>query len=122
MDPTDRIILEGMRFFGYHGVLPEERARGQEFVVDVDLLADLRPAGRTDDLAATVDYRRVYDLVREVMEGPPRRLLEAVAEEVAARLLGLGAVTAVRVRVRKPSVPLPGPVDYAAVEIVRRRA
>jgi dihydroneopterin aldolase/2-amino-4-hydroxy-6-hydroxymethyldihydropteridine diphosphokinase len=110
-----------MRFFGYHGVLPEERDRGQEFVVDVDLQADLGPAGRTDDLAATVDYRRVYELVREVVEGPPRRLLEAVAEAVAARLLDLEPVEAVRVRVRKPSVPLPGPVDSAAVEIVRRR-
>ncbi len=121
MDAGDHIVLAGMRFFGYHGVLPEERSRGQEFVVDVDLQVDLRPAGEADDLAATVDYRRVYDVVREVVEGPPRQLLEALAEAVAARLLGLAPVQAVRVRVRKPSVPLPGPLDHAAVEIVRHR-
>ncbi|MDP3766599.1 MAG: dihydroneopterin aldolase, partial [Dehalococcoidia bacterium] len=45
---ADRIVLAGMRFFGYHGALPEERTRGQEFVVDVEVEADLREAGKSD--------------------------------------------------------------------------
>ncbi|MDQ7843493.1 MAG: dihydroneopterin aldolase [Armatimonadota bacterium] len=118
---TDRITLAGMRFFAYHGVLPEERRRGQEFLVDVEMAVDLRAAGRSDDPAQTVDYRRAYEAAKAVLEGPPRQLLETLAEEIAERLLALDRVEAVTVRLRKPSVRLAGPVAFSAVEITRRR-
>lgn len=117
----DTIVLKGLRFYAYHGVLPEERERGQEFVVDVILDSDLHGAGQTDDLAQTVDYRDVYDRTRGVMEGPPRRLLEALAESIAQRLLELDRVTGVTVSVRKPRVRLPSPLDYSEVTIHRAR-
>lgn len=115
----DRILLTGMAFWGRHGVLPEEREQGQPFLVDVELGADLAAAGRADDLALTVDYRRVYAVVREVVEGPPLRLLEAVADETARRLLELSGVRTVTVRVRKPQARLDGPLEAAAVEVRR---
>lgn len=118
---ADRLALTGMRLFGYHGVLPEERARGQEFVVDVELEGDLRPAGRTDDLRRAIDYRKAYEVVKGVVEGEPRQLIEALAEEIARRLLALDRVTAVTVRVRKPGVKLGGPLAHAGVEIRRAR-
>lgn len=118
---TDRIVLAGLRFFGYHGALPEERARGQEFVVDVEVEADLAAAGRSDALEDTVDYREVYEAARAVTTGTPRQLLEAVAEEIAGRVLALARVDAVTVRVRKPRAPLPGPLDSSAVEVRRSR-
>lgn len=118
---SDRIALSGMRFFGYHGALAEERERGQEFVVDIDMLTDLRPAGLSDRLDDTVDYREAYAAARAVVEGPAKQLLEAVAEEIASRILALDRVEAVTVRLRKPAVKLPGPVDHSAVEITRRR-
>ena len=118
---ADRIVLAGMRFFGYHGALAEERERGQEFVVDVEVESDLRPAGASDDLDDTVDYRKVYAAVKTVIEGPPKQLLEAVAEEIARRVLAIDRVEGVTVRLRKPSVKLPGPLAYSAVEIARRR-
>lgn len=117
----DRIVLAGMRFFGYHGVLPEERARGQEFIVDVEVEADLGTAGRSDALGDTVDYRDVYEAARAVTMGPPKQLLEAVAEEIAGRVVGLPRVAAATVRVRKPHAPLPGPLAYSAVEVRRSR-
>jgi len=117
---ADRIVLAGMRFFGYHGALPEERTPGQEFVVDVEVEADLREAGKSDDLGDTVDYRKVYAAAKSVVEGPPRQLLEAVAEEIATRVLALPRVEAVVIRLRKPSVRLPGPVAHSAVEIRRQ--
>ncbi len=83
----DRISLLGMAFFGYHGCLAEERANGQRFLVDAVLYLDLAEAGRTDDLSKTVDYGAVFDEVRAVVEGAPCRLLEAVAERVAQKLL-----------------------------------
>ena len=54
--PSDIISLVGITLYGYHGARPEERTLGQRFVVDVDLEADLRNAGATDDLDATVSY------------------------------------------------------------------
>lgn len=118
---ADRILLAGMKFFGYHGALPDERSRGQEFVVDVEVETGLAAAGESDDLDDTVDYRRVYAAAKEIVEGPPRRLLEAVAEEIARTVLGFARVVAVTVRLRKPAVKLGGPVAYAQVEVSRRR-
>jgi dihydroneopterin aldolase len=118
---TDRLLLSGMRFFAYHGVLPEERAQGQEFLVDVELEADLQKSARRDTLEVTVDYRRAYEIVKSVMEGEPRNLIETLAETIAAKVLTLDRVTAVTVRVRKPQVTLPGPLDYSGVEIRREK-
>jgi dihydroneopterin aldolase len=120
---TDRIVLTGMRFQGRHGVEEEERARPQPFDVDVEIDHDLRAAGRADDLGLTVDYRDVFEICRSVVEGPSRRLIEALAEAIAERVLErstVAGVTEVVVRVRKPQAPLPGPLDHAAVEITRR--
>lgn len=117
----DRILLTGMTFYGYHGVLPWEREAGQHFVVDVKVESDLRVAGQHDDLEATVDYREIYVAVRREVEGPPHALLEALAEAIAHRLLALARVEGVTVRVRKPNVALDGPLESAGVEITRRR-
>ena len=120
---TDRIALVNMRFEGRHGVDEDERARPQPFEVDVELYLDLRPAGLADDLARTVDYRDVFSICRDVVEGPSIQLLEAIAESIATRVLAdfrAAAVSEVVVRVRKPNVPLPGDLDSASVEIRRR--
>lgn len=119
----DRILLEGMIFFGYHGTRPEEQSLGQRFVVDVALHLDLRTAGMHDDLAATVDYSTVYRRARTIVEGPPLRLTEAVAERIATAVLDdHPMVRAVEVRVRKPNVRLDDTVlEGSVVEIMRRR-
>lgn len=119
----DRILLQGMVFFGFHGTLPAENELGQRFVVDVELWCDLRAAGTSDDLSQTVDYSQVYQLARDVAEGPPVKLTETVAERIAAGVLEQHEqVEAVRVRVQKPNVRLGDTVlAGSAVEIVRRR-
>lgn len=116
----DRLLLEGMVFFGRHGRLPAERELGQRFAVDVELEADLGLAGRSDRLEDTVDYVRAYETVREVVEGEPCQLLEAVAERVAGRLLSLKGVQRARVRVRKRP-PVPGEFTSFGVEVTRSR-
>ncbi len=122
---TDRIALMNMRFEGRHGVLPVEQVEPQSFEVDAELFLDLRPAGSTDDIARTADYRQVFDICREIVEGPSFRLIESVAEAIAVRLLATFAsfgVDEVVVRVRKPAVLLPGLLDGASVEIRRSQA
>lgn len=119
-DDTDAVFLEGMQFYAYHGVNAEEQSLGQRFVVDVVLQADLRVAGATDDLTRTVNYSAVYKAVRKIVEGPPRQLIEAVAEEIASELLARFLATRVEVTIRKPEVPLKGAMLAAAgVRIVR---
>ncbi|MDR7417707.1 MAG: dihydroneopterin aldolase [Armatimonadota bacterium] len=118
---ADRITLSGMKFFGRHGLLPSERSRGQRFLVDVEVETDLGEAGRTDALSKTLDYRKIYAATREVAEGPPFSLIEAVAEAIASRVLVLPRVHAVTVRVRKPEVVLGGPLEAAMVEVRRTR-
>jgi dihydroneopterin aldolase len=121
---TDRIVLQGMLFEGRHGVLAEEKVVPQPFEVDVELYLDLRPAGEADDLSRTVDYREAFEIARSVVEGPTRELIETLAESIAAHLLdafGAAGVDEVVVRVQKPAVPLPAPLEAAAVEIRRAR-
>lgn len=119
----DTIFLERMQFYGYHGVNPEERSLGQRFVVDVELSTSLQTAGRSDDLKDTINYSAVYKRVRAIVEGPPRSLIEAVAEEIAVTLLNEYPATRVTVAVRKPEVALRGAMlDAAGVRIVRSAA
>jgi dihydroneopterin aldolase len=117
----DRVLLRGLEFYGYHGVIPEENRLGQRFVVDLDLHRDLSEAGRTDDIARTVDYGAVLADVRAIVEGPHCKLIEAVAERIAQRVLAGYDVSRVRVRIRKPDVPIAATLEYLGVEIDRTR-
>ena len=119
----DKIKLTGLNFYGYHGCLPEERQMGQEFSVDVAMYLDLYEAGLTDKLAATVNYAEVYNLVKKVVEGEPRQLIEAVGEEIARNILqDFSLVAKVRVTVHKPHAPLPGVFTDASISVVRTRS
>ncbi len=121
---ADRIILTGLQFYGFHGVNPEERSLGQQFVVDLEAELDLRVPSETDRLDNTVSYTHLYRAVKAVMEGDPRNLLEAAAGAIANRILGQHPqIDAVRVRVHKPRPPIKGSViEAAAVEIYRSRS
>jgi dihydroneopterin aldolase/2-amino-4-hydroxy-6-hydroxymethyldihydropteridine diphosphokinase len=117
----DRIVLTGVRAVGYHGVLPEERRDGQEFVVDVVVETDLRPAGESDDLADTVSYAQVAnDVVRRVT-GDPYSLIEALAGRIAADVLARDRVEAVEVVVHKPQAPVGHEFGDVAVSVRRER-
>lgn len=118
----DKIIMKGLRFFGHHGVLPQERELGQFFEVDVEISLDLEAAGEKDDLNSTVSYADVFGLVGEVVTGQPCSLIEAVAQRVAVQVLErFGLVEVVRVTVKKPSAPIEGAFEYMAAEITRSR-
>ena len=120
--PSDRIIIEGMQFYGYHGGSPEERSLGQTFQVDIEAELDLSIAGKSDNLDDTVSYTHLYRVAKQVMEGEPKRLLEALAEEIASCSLGSSPLQAVRVKVKKPRPPIKGAVlSGAAVDIYRTK-
>lgn len=119
---SDRIVLANMQFEGRHGYYEWELQTAQPFEIDVELVMNLQPAGIDDDLTKTVDYGRVYEIARQVVEATSFRLLEAIAEAISHEVLIAFDVQEVGVRVRKPKVKLGGPLDHASVEIWRRRS
>ena len=119
---VDKIELNGMEFFGYHGCMKEERAIGQRFYVDVAMYLDLAPAGHSDDLAQTVNYADVFAEVRAIVEGEPFTLLEAVAERIAEVLFEKHKlIERLRITIHKPYAPLPGKFTDASATIRRAR-
>lgn len=116
---ADRITLTGLRVFGRHGVLDHERADGQEFVVDLDLVVDIAEAAERDDLAATVDYSAIAQVVADIVGGEPRDLIETVATEIADVIVDGFDVDEVTVVLHKPEAPIPHPFADVSVTVTR---
>jgi 7,8-dihydroneopterin aldolase/epimerase/oxygenase len=116
----DRIELRGMSFQGRHGVRDAERENHQEFKVDIKVDVELGDASRSDHLADTVDYTQLRKAAREVIEGPPRKLLESLAGEIADRIIAMPRVESVSVRVTKRPASMQ-PIEGASVRIYRTR-
>lgn len=117
----DRILLNGLVFYGRHGCHEAERELGQKFIVDIEMSCDLSLAGETDEVKDTIDYVAMYDAARDIMEGQPARLLESLAQRIADCALQDERVESAWVRIRKPHIALPGTLDYVGVEVTRGR-
>ena len=117
---TDVVTLKAMRFHARIGVLPHEAEIAQSIEVDASLWVRRGAARMT--AKDIVDYRRVYELVAEVVTNGHTHFLEEVGERIADRALQLPLVEKVRIAVRKPNVALPGPLAYAEVALERERA
>ena len=117
---TDVVTLKGMRFHARIGVLPHEAEIAQSIEVDASLW--VRRSGTRLTSKDIVDYRRVYEIVAEVVTGGHTNFLEEVGERIAEHALQLPLVERVRIAVRKPNVVLPGPLAYAEVALERARA
>ncbi len=116
---TDDVLrLRNMRFYGYHGLFPEEEALGQLFEVDVELIRDFSAAATADDPAQTVDYAAIYEVVEKAM-AQRCKLVEALAERIAERVGQACRPVEVLIRVRKPHPPVQAHFDGVEVEIRR---
>ena len=111
-----------MEFYGYHGVFQEETKLGQRFIIDLEVETDLQQAGTTDNLEYSINYGQLYFDVKEIVEGEPLKLIEAVAEAIAKKMLNsYNRIQSVMVRVIKPDPPIPGHYQSVSVEILRKR-
>ncbi|XEC94954.1 dihydroneopterin aldolase [Paenibacillus tarimensis] len=118
----DRMQLKGMEFFGYHGVFEEENKLGQKFGVDLELDLDLSGAAATDDLRRTVNYAELHAIVKRLVEGPPCKLIEALAGRIASQVLDTYTIiNEITVRVIKPNPPFDIHFDGVVVELRRKR-
>ncbi|MDR3543182.1 MAG: dihydroneopterin aldolase [Desulfosporosinus sp.] len=120
MSGHDVIHLRGLEFYAYHGVLPEEQALGQRFIIDMDIFYDLRQAGTSDQVEDTIHYGEVYQVIKACVTEDRHQLLEHLAEEIALSVMQLFSCASVRVEVHKPQAPIPGIFRDVSVEIWRK--
>ena len=116
----DKLILRELHFVARHGVLPIETENSQHFSATLELELPLGPAGTADRLDQTIDYCAVQAVVREIIEGSHKRLIETLAESVASRLLtAFPLLPAVTVEITKPRPPVD--FEFAGVSARIRR-
>jgi 7,8-dihydroneopterin aldolase/epimerase/oxygenase len=119
-DILDKIILNNMKFYAYHGVLPFENTTGQYFYIDAELFVDISKAGLSDELEDTVDYSVVYGIIKDITENNKFRLIEKLADSISREILSRYInISEIVVRVRKPDAPIEGEFDWVGVEIKR---
>ncbi|HJL99961.1 MAG: dihydroneopterin aldolase [Acidimicrobiales bacterium] len=116
---SDCIQLRGLRVVCIVGVLPEERERPQPIELDIDIYTDLSAAGKSDDLADTVDYGAVAETATEICLSSQAQLLEHLAQRIADQLLLLTPVSAVDITIKKIRPPIPMDINFTAVQVVR---
>ncbi|WP_245291389.1 dihydroneopterin aldolase [Methylobacterium aquaticum] len=122
VSPLDRILIHRLAVFAHHGLLPEEAVLGQRFYLTLEARLDLREAGRSDDIAATVSYADLAGLAHRIATERRFRLIEALAETIAQEALAtFPALQALTVRIDKPGAPVPLVLDGLTVEITRTR-
>ncbi|MEQ8712752.1 MAG: dihydroneopterin aldolase [Cyclobacteriaceae bacterium] len=115
------IHLKGLEFYAYHGFFEEEQKLGNRFTIDLEINVDFAEAGKTDELAQTVDYGQVYEVVSSVMKSPAK-LLETIATDINGDLLkAFPAIKTARVMVSKHNPPIGGLCEMAIVSLTSER-
>ena len=111
------ITLKGLRFRAFHGVLPQERLTGGDFLVTVKVGYPLATAMASDDVADTLNYAALYDLVTQEM-AKPSKLLEHVAGRIAKAIeKAFPQVSSIDLKVTKLNPPMGADCEGAEVEI-----
>lgn len=118
----DSLILKGLSFHALHGYYERERIEGNDFEVDLVFYADLSKAARNDDLSETVDYQKAEQLVKDIMEGPSRKLIETLTHKIGEQLFGtFQNLHKLEVSVRKLHPPLETETEYSEVRMTWQR-
>ncbi|HEY0652856.1 MAG TPA: dihydroneopterin aldolase [Chryseosolibacter sp.] len=118
---TGRVALEGLEFHAFHGVYPHERNSGNWFEVDIAVETDFTEAAQNDELAGTVNYETLFQIVKTEME-EPSKLLETVAEKIVRDVLEqLPAVQSVELKISKINPPIGGKCRKASITISKRK-
>ena len=117
----DKIGLTGMTFYGRHGATQEEKASPQEFIVDIEILKDLQKSGNTDHLDDTIDYSKVYMVIKSIVEETSFNLIEGISDAIATKILDTFHVNKVIIKLTKSNAPMGGSHQNAWVEITREK-
>lgn len=116
----DQILMKGLQFYGYHGVMEAEKVLGQKFTVHIVLDCDLKEAGINDDLSKTVSYAELYTLVEALVTKEKFDLIEALAERIAKAILSFSSIIKrAQIEIEKPEAPVQGIFSSFGVKIER---
>ena len=117
----DSIQITGIRCYGYTGLLPEEQVLGQWFEVDLTLWLDLAPAGESDNIELTLDYRQAIAIVKHQVKTAKFALVEKLSAAIADDILQLDKVQQVRVQLSKLAAPIPDFGGKITIDITRSK-
>lgn len=115
----DVLRLNEIQVFAYHGNKPEEKEKGQLFLISAEIRSDLRKACLTDNLKDTIDFDLVYKIVSETVKQTNYNLLEALGEEICLRILKVFPAVEVTLSIKKPDPPIDGKLNF--VEVILNR-
>ena len=117
----DKIRIEKLEIYAYHGVFEEEKKKGQKFYLTVEMTSSLREAGKNDDLTCSTHYGEVADVVVKAATEKSYDLIETVAEKCAEEiLLHFPRIEEVAVTVSKPEAPIAHPFEDVSVTVARK--
>jgi dihydroneopterin aldolase len=111
-----KVLVKGLEVFAFHGCLPEEKEKGQTFLLDLEIECDMGPAADSDDLSQALDYDAVVREAHAIASAERYDLLESLAARLGRHLASRQGVEKVKVRIRKPDAPLSHPVEWVGVE------
>jgi 7,8-dihydroneopterin aldolase/epimerase/oxygenase len=117
----DFIQLTGLRCYGYTGYLEAERLLGQWFEVDLRMGVDLAPAGKSDRIEDTLDYRSVIAAVKEIITTAKFDLVEKLADTIVTKVLEFEQVQQVELKLHKPAAPIPDFGGKITIELTRNK-
>lgn len=116
---TSKIILENLKIYAFHGVLPEEKIIGTTFILNVEVHADLWKATETDDLQDTINYAAINDILHTEM-AIPSQLLEHVIGRIFKKLqVSFPQITFIKIKLTKTNPPMRGEMDGVGVEMAK---
>jgi len=117
----DKIKVEGIKLFGYHGCLDEEGKIGTDYRIKVTVWGDLTKPATTDDLKDTLDYVDINRIVKEEM-AIRSKLIEHVGKRIIQRILAeMQAVQKVKIKLSKLYPPINGDVEQVSTVMTRKR-
>ena len=100
------IHLKDLRFYAFHGVLPQEKSVGAYFILNICVKVDVERAALTDELSDTVSYADIYQIAKEEMQ-VTSKLLEHVAGRICKRLYQeFSSVEAIDITIEKENAPI----------------
>jgi len=117
-----KIKLNNMVFYGYHGVMEQEKDLGGKFEVDLEFEFDMSAAVDSDQLQDTISYVEIYQKVKSVITTSKFHLIESLAGKILRAIFETYPTDRVTIRIRKPNAPLRGVLDNVEVEITRKRS
>lgn len=100
-----KIILDKITLFGFHGHLEKERTMGSLFSIRIEIELDLLNASINDELSKTIDYRKLYEIVKIEMK-KKSRLIENLAKRIMDKIKKIKKLKHIKITICKENPPL----------------